>query len=130
MKIASSLALCAALALPALAADPSYLQSVEAWRAKAEAGLRKDNGWLTLAGRYPMKPGANTFGTAADNDIVFPPGLGPEHMGTVTVDVGRVTVKLMPACSWSRTAFRWTRRSWAPIRRTATGCRSAARLST
>ena len=102
MKIASSLALCAALALPALAADPSYLQSVEAWRAKAEAGLRKDNGWLTLAGRYVMKPGVNTFGTGAANDIVFPPGLGPERMGTVTVKPGRVEVRLEPGLTMSQ----------------------------
>ena len=90
------LLLCAALAVPALAADADWKKADAEWRARAEQSLRKDNGWLTLAGRYPMKPGANTFGTAADNDIVFPPGLGPEHMGTVTVDVGRVTVKLMP----------------------------------
>jgi len=90
------LLLCAALAVPALAADADWKKADTEWRARAEQSLRKDNGWLTLAGRYVMKAGANTFGTAADNDIVFPPGLGAEHMGTVTVDVGKVTVKLMP----------------------------------
>ena len=60
----------------------------------SETGLRKDNGWLTLAGRFPMKPGVNTFGTGKDNDIVFPEGLGPEHMGTITVDAGPREVKL------------------------------------
>ena len=84
------------LGAPALAADADWKKADAEWRARAEQGLRKDNGWLTLAGRYVMKPGANTFGTAKDNDIVFPEGLGPEHMGTVNVDVGKVTVKLMP----------------------------------
>jgi uncharacterized protein (DUF1684 family) len=65
------------------------------WRARAEKGLRKDNGWLTLAGRYVLKPGENTFGTAATNDVVFPPGLGPAGMGSVYVEPGRVTVKLV-----------------------------------
>jgi len=104
MKIASALALCAALAGPALAAAPAadtdWKKEDQAWRARAEQSLRKDNGWLTLAGRYVMKPGVNTFGTGAGNDIVFPPGLGPERMGTIDVPAtgtaGKVTVKLAP----------------------------------
>ena len=97
MKI-RALALVALLAAaPVLGAgDPAYVKSVEEWRAKVEKGLRKDNGWLTLAGRYVMKPGVNTFGTGAANDIVFPPGLGPEKMGTITVEPGHVVVKLEP----------------------------------
>ena len=95
MKL-SILALAAALALPAFAADPQYVKSIEDWRAQVDKSLRKDNGWLTLAGRYVMKPGDNTFGTGKNNDIVFPEGLGPERMGTVSVSPGRVFVKLEP----------------------------------
>jgi len=95
MRIATLLA-CALLASQAFAADPAYVKSVEDWRARADAGLRKDNGWLTLAGRYVMKPGVNTFGTGKENDMVFPKGLGPDRMGTVTVEPGRVFVKLEP----------------------------------
>ena len=57
------------------------MKSVEAWRARVDKSLRADNGWLTLAGRFVMKPGANTFGTGENNDIVFPKGLGPERIG-------------------------------------------------
>jgi uncharacterized protein len=96
MKL-SVLALMGLLAAAAAgAADPGYVKSVQEWRAHAEQSLRKDNGWLTLAGRYPMKDGANTFGTGEKNDIVFPQGLGPERMGTVTVDAGKVFVHLEP----------------------------------
>ena len=95
-KAASILALCLAAAAPAWAGDPGYAKSVEAWRAQSEARLRKDNGWLTLAGRFPMKPGVNTFGAGKDNDIVFPEGLGPARMGTITVAPKRVEVKLAP----------------------------------
>jgi uncharacterized protein len=100
MKSLKILAAMAALAAwPALAqvvaADPAYAKSVKDWRAKAEAGLKRDNGWLTLAGRYPLKPGENTFGTAKTNDIVFPAGLGPAGMGSVWVEPGKVTVKLV-----------------------------------
>jgi uncharacterized protein len=104
MKTAPALALCAALALPALAASPAtdtdWKKDVQAWRARAGESLAKDNGWLTLAGRYVVKPGVNTFGTGPGNDIVFPRGLGPERMGTVDVPAagapGKVTVKLAP----------------------------------
>ncbi|HYC37613.1 MAG TPA: DUF1684 domain-containing protein [Usitatibacter sp.] len=92
MKLACALLLC--LASSAFAADPAWEKSVQDWRARAEQGLRRDNGWLTLAGRFEMKPGVNTFGTGAQNDIVFPPGLGPERMGTITVEADKVTVKL------------------------------------
>ena len=102
MKIASLFALCAALALPASAADPAYVKDVEAWRAHADASLRRDNGWLTLAGRYVMKDGVNTFGTGAGNDIVFPQRLGPARMGTITVEPGRVFVKLAPGLTMEK----------------------------
>ncbi|HET9650881.1 MAG TPA: DUF1684 domain-containing protein [Usitatibacter sp.] len=90
------LTIAALAAASALAADTDWKKADEAWRQRAEQSLRKDNGWLTLAGRYPLKSGVNTFGTAKDNDVVFPEGLGPAHMGTLNVDVGKVTVKLAP----------------------------------
>jgi uncharacterized protein len=91
------LLICAVLSVPpALGSNPEHVQSVQAWRERAEQGLRRDNGWLTLAGRFPMKPGVNTFGTGGGNDIVFPQGLGPERMGTITVEPGNVKVKLSP----------------------------------
>ena len=67
-------ALC--LAAPPASADPAYVKSASRTGARsAEQGLRRDNGWLTLAGPLcPLKPGENTFGTGPDNDIVFPEG--------------------------------------------------------
>jgi len=100
MKITSIL-FCTLIAAPLLVAaqgiagDPAYAKSVKDWRAKAEEGLRRDNGWLTLAGRYVLKPGENTFGTGERNDVVFPKGLGPVGMGSVWVEPGKVTVKLV-----------------------------------
>jgi hypothetical protein len=110
LALAASLAagpLAAADAAP-LAADPAYRKSVEDWRARSEASLRKDNGWLTLAGRYPLKDGENTFGTGKGNDIVFPPGLGPAGMGSVFVEPGRVTVKLVEGLSMKKDGIEFT----------------------
>jgi uncharacterized protein (DUF1684 family) len=80
--------------------DLEYLGDLEAWRDRVEQSLRRDNGWLTLAGRFPMKDGVNTFGTGADNDIVFSPalaGVGPARLGTIVVDSKNKTVTLKPA---------------------------------
>ena len=97
--------LVAAMGLTALSAAPAhaaadaidrqlYRQDVTDWRANAEESLKRDNGWLTLAGRFVMKPGENRFGTALDNDIVFPAGTGPEHIGSFIVEPGKVTLKI------------------------------------
>ena len=80
---------------PGKAPDPAYVKQVQDWRARVDQSLRRDNGWLTLAGRYPLKMGENTFGTGKRNDLVFPEGLGPVGMGSVYVEPGKVTVKLV-----------------------------------
>ena len=87
------LAACASSA-PVPSADDAWPKSLVEWRERAGLSLRADNGWLTLAGRFVMKPGANTFGTGPANDIVFPKGLGPERMGTITIAGKTVTLSL------------------------------------
>ena len=99
--LALPLLLVAACATPA-PVDPGWPQSLVEWRARAEKNLRANNGWLTLAGRYVMKPGANTFGTGPANDIVFPNGLGPERMGTITIAGGKVTLTMAPGLTVSK----------------------------
>jgi uncharacterized protein len=82
------------------AADPGYEKELQEWREGREKSLREDNGWLTLAGRFPLKAGAHSFGTGAMNDIVFPPqlkGTGPERLGTLQVDPDAKQVKLILA---------------------------------
>ena len=113
MKLAC-LTLAAALAVPgpasAQAADPAYAKSVTDWRAKVEKSLRADNGWLTLAGRYVLKPGENTFGSGPGNDIVFPKGVGSAGMGSVFVEPGRVTVKMVPGLRMRKDGIEYTER--------------------
>src|SRR5437588_38115 len=92
------------------AGDPAYVKSVKDWRAKAEESLRRDNGWLTLAGRYPLKMGENTFGTGPKNDVVFPPGLGPVHMGIVDVQPGKVVVKMVEGLQLDKDGIKYSER--------------------
>jgi uncharacterized protein len=56
---------------------------VEAWRAERYAALRREIGWLTLAGLGWLREGVNTAGSAADADVTLP--AGPERAGTFTV---------------------------------------------
>ena len=92
-RIAALTAATALLAAPAFA-DEAYVKSVQEWRAKVEQSLKRDNGWLTLAGRYVMKPGENSIGTAKGSDILLPPGVGPASLGKVIVDGKMIVLKL------------------------------------
>ena len=74
-------------AVPTFAADPAYPREIQDRRDARDKSLRADHAWLTLAGRFPLKPGANTFGTGKDNDVVFPPRT-PRHRPGRLADVG------------------------------------------
>ena len=72
--------------------DTAYVQSFEKWKSEQTEDLKAN--WLSLAGLFWLKPGANTFGTDASNAIVFPKG--PAHAGEFDLDGTDVTVKLLP----------------------------------
>jgi uncharacterized protein (DUF1684 family) len=73
------------------AAD-SYLHRIESWHARRVERLRAPDGWLSLIGLPWLKEGANTVGSAADNDIVI--AKAPARLGTVTLADGRATIAL------------------------------------
>ena len=80
-------------ALPALSLQPpdaAYLQSFEKWKGELVDDLKQN--WLVLAGLFWLKPGANTFGSAADNAIVLPSG--PAHAGVFQLQGDAVSVEL------------------------------------
>ena len=97
IRMLGSVALLALAPLAAHAAvDATYKSEIEAWRARVERSLRSDNGWLTLAGRHELSPGANTVGSGRDNRIVLAPDLAPKHLGTIVIEEEKVTLKLAP----------------------------------
>src|SRR5262249_14674884 len=85
-----------AVAGAAVSSDAGYEKEVQEWRQQYEAKLRADDGWLTVSGLFWMHEGKNTFGSAANNDIVFPAPAPPsagyfEHQNgkpTVHVNAG------------------------------------------
>ncbi len=87
----------AALAHAQTSAPQSYVDEISAWRERAETSLKRDLGWLTLAGRWELKQGENRIGSAkAGNDIVFPPETAPAHLGAIHVNGTTATLKLAP----------------------------------
>src|SRR5438270_6032452 len=74
--------------------DAQLRESVQKWREDYEKTLKKDDGWLGLAGLYWLKPGDNSFGAALANTIVLPEGSAPEVAGTFIFRDGHV--QLLP----------------------------------
>ncbi|MEN9559233.1 MAG: hypothetical protein RLZZ502_444, partial [Pseudomonadota bacterium] len=72
----------------------TYQEQINAWRSRADASLRRDNGWLTLAGRWPLRLPSTTVGTAADNHLVFPQDVGPAQLGRIDIIGKEVFVQL------------------------------------
>ncbi len=71
----------------AAAPDVPHRQEVEKWRAKHEADYRRE--YVGLAGLFALKPGVNTVGSAASNDIVLPKST-PAVAGRFVLDGERV----------------------------------------
>jgi uncharacterized protein len=76
----------------AAGADESYRGEIEAWRARREASLKADGGWLSVAGLFWLKDGPNRFGTDPKGDIVLPAGSAPARAGVFALTAGKVTV--------------------------------------
>lgn len=68
----------------AASGDDNWRQQVQAWRAQREHELMAPDGWLSLVGLEWLKPGVNSFGSAADNSIKIHTK-GPDHAGLLTV---------------------------------------------
>jgi uncharacterized protein len=62
-----------------------YVESVQAWQKHRDAGLRSENGWLTLVGLFWLTPGGNTIGSADSNDFVLPKGSAPAQVGRLQI---------------------------------------------
>lgn len=75
-------------------AEAAYRAEIEAWRAARVERLKQPEGWLSLVGLHWLAEGAQTVGSAADNDVVL--AVGPERLGTLTLADGRVRLALAP----------------------------------
>ena len=77
------------LAVMVSAETASYKDSILAWQKHRDAGLRAENGWLSLVGLFWLKPGDNTIGSDEKNDFVLPK-TAPAHVGNLHWANGKV----------------------------------------
>lgn len=70
-----------------------FYREVDAWHTKRINALKRKTGWLSLAGLYWLKPGKNRFGSAKDNDIIFPDDM-PQYIGSFTLNDTIVSVSI------------------------------------
>jgi uncharacterized protein (DUF1684 family) len=76
----------------------SYRDEVEKARAARVAELKADDGWLTVAGLYWLKPGKNVAGSAKTSDIMLP-SKSPARLGVFELVGGQVTFTADPAAA-------------------------------
>ncbi|MGA3045931.1 MAG: DUF1684 domain-containing protein [Terracidiphilus sp.] len=74
--------------------DSQWRQDLATWRAQREADLAAPDGWLALVGLEWLKPGANSVGSASDNQIRVR-SQAPPHIGLLTVS-GKALQLLSP----------------------------------
>lgn len=70
-----------------------YINQIKDWHKKRIENLKKENGWLNLAGLYWLKEGKNSFGSDKSNDIIFP-SEAPARIGYFILKDSTVTVKI------------------------------------
>jgi len=79
-------------AAAAMFAASNYSADIADWRAKREASLKAEDGWLSLAGLFWLHEGANPFGQDPGGEIVLPDGAA--HAGVFHLEHGKVTVTI------------------------------------
>lgn len=74
--------------------DSAYIKEIKAFHQKRINNLKKEDGWLNLAGRFLLHQGKNTFGSGAKNAIIFPEGKSAKYIGTIFVNGDTVSIKV------------------------------------
>lgn len=83
-----------AIASTGLLAQPSYdLAALTKFRGDRETTLKRDSGWLTVAGLHFLNQGDNRVGSDPSNDIVLDFRTVPKHIGVISVDGKNVRIK-------------------------------------
>jgi len=92
-----ALGACARMATPTAELDSAaYERELEEWKAKRLAGLKSEDGWLTLIGLFWLREGENRFGSDPSNEIVLPEGKFPPFAGTLHLAGGAVRLEAKP----------------------------------
>ena len=92
LGVAFLLYLCVGLA----AAQKNYSADVAEWRAKREAGLKTEGGWLTVVGLFWLKDGVNTIGRGDGFDIELTDNFKGDKFGEIDFRDGKAVLTVAP----------------------------------
>ena len=73
----------------ALFAATAYETEIAQWRQQREANLKRDGGWLSVAGLFWLHEGANLVGSDPQSDVVLPAS-APKRAGVLDFRSGQV----------------------------------------
>lgn len=95
MKKSSGVLLAIVFGLLASApAQTDYVKTIEKWRSDAEANLRKETGWLTVAGLFWLKDGINTVGAGENFDVRLTDNFKKGKFGEINFKNGAAALKV------------------------------------
>jgi uncharacterized protein (DUF1684 family) len=73
--------------------DFDYEKEIKSWHQNRVEGLKKENGWLNLAGLFWLEEGRNSFGGNIENKIIFPKDRSKAFLGDIILSKGEVFVE-------------------------------------
>jgi uncharacterized protein len=75
-------------------AQTDYIKAVEKWRSDEEADLKKETGWLTVAGLFWLREGINTVGASPDFDVQLTDNFKQGKFGEINFKNGVAALKV------------------------------------
>jgi uncharacterized protein (DUF1684 family) len=75
-------------------AQTDYIKAVEKWRSDEEKDLKKETGWLTVAGLFWLKDGINTVGAGRDFDVRLTDNFKKGKFGEINFKDGAAALKV------------------------------------
>jgi uncharacterized protein len=75
-------------------AQTDYNKSIEKWRGDHEVNLKKETGWLTVAGLFWLKEGTNTVGAGENFDVRLTDNFKQGKFGEIDFKNGAATLRV------------------------------------
>ncbi len=80
--------------LASVAAQTDYVKEIEKWRADRETNLKKESGWLSVAGLFWLKQGTNTVGAGEKFDVRLTDNFKQGRFGQIDFDGRKAVLKV------------------------------------
>src|SRR5438477_3070110 len=94
MKTKSILLAVLLVSLTSAQAQTDYIKTIEKWRSDEEADLKKETGWLTVAGLFWLKEGINTIGVGPNFDVRLTDNFKQGKFGEIDFKNGAAVLKV------------------------------------